>query len=637
MPRINELSQADQVTDDDLMPFYQDGNKATRAAPMSLVKAYILAIFAGIGGSALIGWIQSGIGAIARTVQDKLCERVSLEDFGGGVGVADNYAAALAAYNAVSSGAVIRCGAGVYNFATPPVFGAKRVSWVGEGANQTIWNYTGANTSTDCFTWGDGITEVNRLRIKGIGFESSTVMTAGAGVRFKLLTRSEMTDVSFGHQDGNSNFYHGLWIDGCDFATIDSFQVRAQQDGVRVNGAPGSATVGARADLFLTNGKIGKCNVGLHVGGAFGGLYVDATDIIGNVTNILIDKTINTFGNNRESIFGPFCALDSAGSAVSPFSGINLDIQDSSGFVFFASPWIASAATLIRTGSAFTGLLKLDGGFLFNAFNTTGGSGHGIEIGNASAQVHINGTRFKTINGTAVICTAGTAAGSVDLINPVFESDVTTKTSNVNPLPVAVHRRFIAGGPSTFACAVDGTPSQTFYQAASGGAAMAVGYFGANASGGWMEFAKSRSATLGAHAIVQANDIVGGINFSASDGTVFQSIAQIKVTVPTTPSAGDVAGRVTFYSRPSGGALTSRIWLLENGNFTPVTDNAINLGQAGNKWLNVYSQNVVMQPPASVTPANNGDVTFQLTSNTQLTIKVKGSDGVVRSTNLTLA
>lgn len=36
-------------------------------------------------------------------------------------------------------------------------------------------------------------------------------------------------------------------------------------------------------------------------------------------------------------------------------------------------------------------------------------------------------------------------------------------------------------------------------------------------------------------------------------------------------------------------------------------------------------------------PENNGDLIFQATSNTQLTLKYKGSDGVVRSVNLTLA
>jgi hypothetical protein len=42
-------------------------------------------------------------------------------------------------------------------------------------------------------------------------------------------------------------------------------------------------------------------------------------------------------------------------------------------------------------------------------------------------------------------------------------------------------------------------------------------------------------------------------------------------------------------------------------------------------------------PGASVTPVDNGDVVFELTNNTTLTVKAKGSDGVVRSIALTLA
>lgn len=56
----------------------------------------------------------------------------------------------------------------------------------------------------------------------------------------------------------------------------------------------------------------------------------------------------------------------------------------------------------------------------------------------------------------------------------------------------------------------------------------------------------------------------------------------------------------------------------------------------GLKQLVVHG-NVVLSPPAIATPVNNGEAIFQLTSNTQLTIKVKGSDGTVRSVNLTLA
>jgi hypothetical protein len=47
--------------------------------------------------------------------------------------------------------------------------------------------------------------------------------------------------------------------------------------------------------------------------------------------------------------------------------------------------------------------------------------------------------------------------------------------------------------------------------------------------------------------------------------------------------------------------------------------------------------NLGFHPAASVTPANNGDVVFQATSNTSFTIKYKGSDGTVRSGSVTLA
>jgi hypothetical protein len=46
---------------------------------------------------------------------------------------------------------------------------------------------------------------------------------------------------------------------------------------------------------------------------------------------------------------------------------------------------------------------------------------------------------------------------------------------------------------------------------------------------------------------------------------------------------------------------------------------------------------LTIAPGASVTPANNGEIMFELTDNTTLTIKAKGSDGVVRSGTVTLA
>ena len=44
----------------------------------------------------------------------------------------------------------------------------------------------------------------------------------------------------------------------------------------------------------------------------------------------------------------------------------------------------------------------------------------------------------------------------------------------------------------------------------------------------------------------------------------------------------------------------------------------------------------IFTPPAVTNPVNNGEMVFELTSNTQLKIKVKGSDGIIRKVILTL-
>lgn len=69
----------------------------------------------------------------------------------------------------------------------------------------------------------------------------------------------------------------------------------------------------------------------------------------------------------------------------------------------------------------------------------------------------------------------------------------------------------------------------------------------------------------------------------------------------------------------------------------PAVDVTTDVGSASLRWKTTYTQNVKLFPPSSVTPATNGEVTFELTSNTTLTVKVKGSDGTVRSVALMLA
>lgn len=70
---------------------------------------------------------------------------------------------------------------------------------------------------------------------------------------------------------------------------------------------------------------------------------------------------------------------------------------------------------------------------------------------------------------------------------------------------------------------------------------------------------------------------------------------------------------------------------------TPDADITRSFGSSALRWLKGWFGNISLFPDSSVTPTINGEVTLQLTSNTSLTFKVRGSDGIVRSGSITLS
>ena len=544
------------------------------------------------------GYMPAGTGAVARTVQDKLREFVSVKDFGAvGDGVTDDTAAINAALAAVPVGGVLRFPAGTYRVTSqiviPP---GKRLALIGEGSRQTVFMYAGQDTTVDCFVFGDGSSNCNGYFVQGISFNSSTLMTAGAGVRFRRLNRSRLIDVLFGHQDGNRNFYHGVWFDAIDMVDVTGFQARAQQDAIRVNGG-----AGCRADLFLSNGKIAGSLVGLHVGGGFGGLYVDSTDIINNATNVLIDRGI-VDAANRECFFGPGCYIDTADTTrtATTYNGICVDIQDTSGFVFFNNTWIATCGTAIRTGASFSGTVQIDSGIIFNCFNTFGGNGNGIEIGSTHAKVIVSGTRFVKVDGTAILCTAGTTTGVV-LRSPTFDINVNaridssiaakidTLSSALVSTSQAVMGKTVCGHTTPIASSTDGNPAVTLVTGpAALGGAVHIPYYNNNASGAWLNLSKSRATTVGQHVAVVNNDTLGSVGFGGSDGSVFRSAAAISVAAVDV-SGNTIPGEFRIFTRDNNNNFLPSL-VVESGHHTrPGADNVYVLGTSPVRWATVFA------------------------------------------------
>ena len=110
-------------------------------------------------------------------------------------------------------------------------------------------------------------------------------------------------------------------------------------------------------------------------------------------------------------------------------------------------------------------------------------------------------------------------------------------------------------------------------------------------------------------AVDKGGSLVFGGSFTGSTATYFAQIAGRKEN----STDADVAGYLAFSTRPTGGLTTERMRIDSSGNVI---------------------SNVTGTAP---TLATNSQMVFNLTSNTNLRISVRGTDGTTRTANITLA
>ena len=127
------------------------------------------------------------------------------------------------------------------------------------------------------------------------------------------------------------------------------------------------------------------------------------------------------------------------------------------------------------------------------------------------------------------------------------------------------------------------------------------------------------------------------VNWRTLSALVQGRVLSAVTPLPGSPTNGDI------YIIPVGETNAGKIAVRDDGTWINITaaagwrmfaiDDSQHYEFDGTTWSPDFS----LFPAASVTPGSNGEMTFELTSNTSLTVKVKGSDGVVRSAVLTLA
>lgn len=135
----------------------------------------------------------------------------------------------------------------------------------------------------------------------------------------------------------------------------------------------------------------------------------------------------------------------------------------------------------------------------------------------------------------------------------------------------------------------------------------------------------------GASLFLQAQDANGGaggallFGTNAANGTPFSAIKSL-LTNGSSNTLGDLA--ISTRDAASDTALTERMRIAAAGN--------VGINEAAPDYRLDVNGTFGFTPGASVTPVDNGDVVFELTNNTTLTVKAKGSDGTVRSGTIIL-
>jgi hypothetical protein len=260
----------------------------------------------------------------------------------GAVSGQDSTKAILAAEADAAPGDVVLFPPGEWLFSSTITVSRQRPLWRGTGPYQTILRYVGASTTNDLIVLGNGTDPIIGGVLADFRITSNTTMTAGYALRLRKCGRLMLRGVVVEGQDGttgavgSSKLYHGAFFDEVDNTYWVNFEACASKTAVLVRGAVGT---GAKADLYLLNGKISSSDVGLHIGGAFGGTYFNNLNIIFNNTCVLINEALSN-EVNREIMFGD-CAIDSAmgGQLIK----IDCPSDMTNAWIRFNSTWMSSS------------------------------------------------------------------------------------------------------------------------------------------------------------------------------------------------------------------------------------------------------------------------------------------------------
>lgn len=248
-------------------------------------------------------------------------------------------------------------------------YGASKIKVVGDGD----------------FSIGTQSGETRNFRLEGV----QVIADAGRrgwALRLNKLVRSVIRDVTVDPVEVGWRNEFGVWVDGFDDMTLDNVGANARTKSLLINGKPDQSY---GADLYLTGGakfttfrtvEPSPNEVGIHIAGGAGGVYLEAADVIYSDVGLLIDTAVAGV-QNREIFLGAGLYFDSAGS------------------------------DCVRVGPKAAGTIMATGTWMASAGLTSGGfpNGNGMNVhwDNGQLTGQLSGVKAFNCKGTGVALSGG--------------------------------------------------------------------------------------------------------------------------------------------------------------------------------------------------------------------------------------
>ena len=333
---------------------------------------------------AVASYTPEGLGAVVRTVQNKLRESVSVKDFGAvGDGVTDDTAAIQAAITYVSSvGGTVWLPRGTYKTTSAITITASNVSFVGDGSGATIINNTGTG---DGLVLGDGSAQVIGSTVGGFTLQGSA--SSGRCVWGRIFTDScTLTDI---YTNSGSK---GISLDSCYSLRVVNCRVRsAVGNGIEANAITHNT-------LFLGCKSQVNGGHGFYTDGCYAIAFIECNSEFNTKDQINI--------NSGRGIRVENCYIEGIMPTAGGYAGVQIVAADT--------------VTVI--------------GGLFDATQTgvsgTNGSGTYIKISGASSRVRFREYGFVSIAGTQTHVNFGSSAANCEAVVPLGASYLNSSSSS---------------------------------------------------------------------------------------------------------------------------------------------------------------------------------------------------------------